>query len=65
MPALVSFDTIPEMFTGVTEHYRGNPRAALRYKDTALDQWIGNPCGIDRLVIAHDCGNHVVSTAIP
>lgn len=41
MPALVPFDTIPEMFTGVADHYRGNPRAALRYKDTSLDQWIG------------------------
>lgn len=43
MPALVPFDTIPEMFTRVVDHYRGESRAALRYKDTATDEWIDIP----------------------
>jgi long-chain acyl-CoA synthetase len=39
MPALVPFDTIPEMFTRVVDHYRGDPRAALRYKAPSTEQW--------------------------
>lgn len=41
MPALVPFDTLPELFTGLVDHYRGREVTALRYKDTDRETWVG------------------------
>lgn len=40
MPALVAFDTIPQLFTRVVAHYRGQGRAALAYKDRKSKTWV-------------------------
>ncbi|MES3630096.1 MAG: long-chain fatty acid--CoA ligase [Longimonas sp.] len=39
MPAQVEFETIPQLFTRLVDHYRGNERTVLRHKpdDTWLD----------------------------
>lgn len=39
MPAQVPFDTIPELFTHLVDHYRGQGRTVMRYKDKASKQW--------------------------
>ena len=33
MPAQVKFDTIPQLFTRLCDHYRGRDRTVLRHKD--------------------------------
>lgn len=40
MPAVVPFDTLPELFLGLSERYRGHDRAALRFKDRAAHTWL-------------------------
>ena len=35
MPALVPFETIPQLLTGLVAHFDGSDRPALRYKDKA------------------------------
>jgi len=39
MPAQVPFDTIPELFTHLVDHYRGQDRTVMRYKDKDTKQW--------------------------
>lgn len=39
MPAQVPFETIPELFTHLADHYRGQDRTVLRYKDKDTDSW--------------------------
>jgi len=41
MPAQVPFDTIPELFTHLVDHYRGQDRTVMRYKDKDTKQWTG------------------------
>jgi long-chain acyl-CoA synthetase len=41
MPALVTFYTIPQLFTRVASHYRGQGRTALSYKDRKTKTWVG------------------------
>lgn len=41
MSALVEFDTIPQLFYRLVDHYRGSDRPALRYKSKATKQWEG------------------------
>ncbi len=40
MPALVKFDTIPELFLRITEHYRSKNVPALAYKDKKTKEWV-------------------------
>ena len=40
MPALLDFETVPELFHGVVASYRGGNRAALRYKDRIARTWV-------------------------
>ena len=39
MPTLVDFDTIPQMFRRIADHYNGQQRAALAYKEKKTKQW--------------------------
>ncbi len=39
MPALVDFDTIPQLFNRVAEHYKGSSKAAVGYKDKKTKAW--------------------------
>ena len=41
MPPLVAFDTIPQLFQRLVDHYKGLNRPALRYKDRKTKEWIG------------------------
>src|SRR5690606_12566724 len=41
MSALVEFDTIPQLFYRLVDHYRGSDRPALGYKNKATKQWEG------------------------
>jgi len=41
MPAQVPFETIPELFTHLVDHYRGQDRTVLRYKDRETKEWTG------------------------
>ncbi len=41
MAALVTFDTIPELFYGLVDHFRGSDRVALGYKDRETKTWEG------------------------
>ncbi len=40
MPALLDFETVPELFRGIVAWYRGENRAALRYKDRISRTWV-------------------------
>ena len=40
MPALVDFDTIPQLFTRLVAHYEGENRTVLRYKDRSQKTWV-------------------------
>jgi len=40
MPALVDFDTIPQLFTRLVAHYEGENRTVLRYKDRSQKAWV-------------------------
>lgn len=39
MPAIVEFDTLPQMFRRVSDHYKGQNRTALAYKDKKTKAW--------------------------
>ncbi len=43
MPALVEFDTIPQMFTRLYMHYEGQRRTAVSYKDRTTKEWTDIP----------------------
>jgi len=40
MPAIVAFDTIPQLFNRLVAHYRGQRRPALSYKDRRTKTWV-------------------------
>ena len=40
MPALVAFDTLPQLFQRVARHFDGQQRAALSYKDKQTKAWV-------------------------
>jgi len=40
MPILVAFDTMPQLFTRLANHYAGRDRPALRYKDKYTKAWV-------------------------
>lgn len=40
MPALVPFDTIPQLFRGLSRHYDGRRRAVMAYKDKKTKAWV-------------------------
>ncbi len=40
MPAIVDFQTIPQLFRRLVDHYAGQGRAALTYKDRSSKQWV-------------------------
>lgn len=39
MPSIVPFNTIPEMFGNLAEHYAASNRIALRFKDKKTKEW--------------------------
>ena len=39
MPAIVEFDTLPQLFDGLVDHYEGQNRTALRYWDRDDKAW--------------------------
>jgi len=39
MAAIVDFDTLPQLYNGLEQHYQGRSRTALRYKDRTTHQW--------------------------
>lgn len=41
MPAIVDFETIPQLFYGLVDHFRGSDRPALRYKSKETKEWEG------------------------
>ena len=40
MAALAQFETIPELFNTVSNHYRGTDKVALTYKDSKTKEWV-------------------------
>ena len=40
MPAIVDFNTIPELFRDLVDLYAGQNRPALSYKDRDSKQWV-------------------------
>lgn len=40
MSAIVEFDTIPQLFTRLVDHYQGQNRPALGYKDKKTKTWV-------------------------
>ncbi|MBT8400019.1 MAG: long-chain fatty acid--CoA ligase [Rhodothermia bacterium] len=40
MPAIVDFQTIPQLFRRLVDHYAGQGRAALTYKDRNSKEWV-------------------------
>ncbi|MDQ7041630.1 MAG: long-chain fatty acid--CoA ligase [Rhodothermus sp.] len=40
MPALVAFETIPQLFYRLWDHFRGQQRPVLRYKDKRTKTWV-------------------------
>ncbi|MBO6574683.1 MAG: long-chain fatty acid--CoA ligase [Rhodothermales bacterium] len=40
MPAVVSFETVPQLFDGLFDRYEGQSRPALSYYDRPAGQWI-------------------------
>jgi len=40
MPALVAFETIPQLFNRLIAHYHGQQRPALSYKDKRTKRWM-------------------------
>ncbi len=43
MPALVSFDTVTELFLNLFGHFDGRNKTAMQYKDKQTKEWIGVP----------------------
>ena len=43
MPAIVEFETLPQLFLGLAEHYKGQRRPALSYKDKDAKTWVDLP----------------------
>ena len=43
MPAIVEFETLPQLFLGLAEHYKGQRRPALSYKDKDTKAWVDLP----------------------
>lgn len=41
MSAIVEFETIPQLFYRLVDHFRGSDRPALRYKSSETKQWEG------------------------
>lgn len=39
MPAIVDFNTIPELFYGLETHYEAHDRPVLRHKDRSTNEW--------------------------
>jgi len=37
---IVPFETLSELFKRLTDHYHGQGRTALRYKDKKTKQWV-------------------------
>lgn len=40
MPSLVKFETIPDLFNKISDHYRGKNVPALSYKDRRTKEWV-------------------------
>ena len=40
MAAIVDFDTIPELFRNLVDHYAGRSRPAVSYKDRDSKRWV-------------------------
>ena len=40
MPAIVEFETIPQMFNNLVAHYEGRRRTALSYKNRTTKEWV-------------------------
>src|SRR5690625_7646658 len=40
MSTIVEFETIPELFNRVVDHFDGEGRPALRYKDRSTKEWV-------------------------
>lgn len=43
MPALVPFDTLPQLFYGLVDRFGGTPKAALAYRDRQTKAWVDIP----------------------
>ena len=43
MPAIVEFETLPQLFSGLAAHYKGQARPALSYKDKETKAWVDIP----------------------
>ena len=43
MPAIVEFETLPQLFAGLAAHYEGQRRPALSYKDKETKAWTDIP----------------------
>ena len=41
MPAIVPFETIPQLVEGLTTYYAGQQRVIMRYKDKRQKEWVG------------------------
>lgn len=39
MPAIIDFETLPQLLAGLAEHYQGQNRPALSYKDKTTKAW--------------------------
>jgi len=39
MAAIVDFETLPQLYDGLEQHFQGRSRTALRYKDRSTHQW--------------------------
>ena len=40
MPAIVEFETLPDLFNRLFNHYKGQSRTAVAYKDKKSKQWV-------------------------
>ncbi|HET6566340.1 MAG TPA: AMP-binding protein, partial [Rhodothermales bacterium] len=43
MPAIVPFDTMPQLFANLATYFSGQQRTALRYKDRNTKLWVDIP----------------------
>lgn len=43
MPAIVEFETLPDLFNNLFSHYQGQGRTAVAYKDKKSKQWVDIP----------------------
>ncbi|MEM6648361.1 MAG: long-chain fatty acid--CoA ligase [Bacteroidota bacterium] len=41
MPSLVQFETMPQLYLGLVDRFRGQNRTVLRYKNVKTKEWIG------------------------